>query len=756
MTASVCGTTPNPINSYTTSLDSTTRSAPDLRVCPFPDRARSRQMVASATDRGGRAERLDDGLPGPGRIWEPGQVLVRFSRGVPPDVRRCMGKYVSTRVLDDDPFLSRVVLLRVRSGVPVMTAVRKLRSQPDYVSWVTPNFVTETEADKGVTDDPLYPAFDWNKTLDATKFNKQWYLQSGAVRQGGRWRYVGIGAIDAWRRTGFTGNPQFRLGVIDPGVEGGSWESQSDFVAEPRFWSKKTNFAGLSATIAEKADGTLDVQSTDKWPGPKTIGDTAVHGTQAAWLAAGFGNNGRGGSGVMQRAAIVPVKADNLAATLRGMEWIAMTGQARVVNLSISAGGLQLPTPLTEKALFFAQQDINRQFQDVMAKHQDVLWVFSANNTAFNLDIPGTFKRDGSDAALPLTTVFNGGRYRVDEPGLIPALFTPAQWNAQFPRKTSVSTVSPCSLRTIARPDGHPFTEYGPFGGERGNMICVAATDISGQLADFSSYGRHTVEFAAPGERIVVPRSGADAGKYSLVDGTSFSAPLVAGVAGLVMAKYPVLDTRSVKCVLMLAASRAPLPDQSVTNPKHPAMLQHDDVVKAMPVLSEADRDEGVHHRLGPDELMRVMGIPNADFALQIADRTVLEMKSGVALSADSCAPPPGPVIDTRVAYQNGKVLIDWQVKGPVNVDRLYVRPDWGEGKGIWHFESGGMRPGEVQRHPAVRPRLTASRSLLEEQDAGRPLLPGRRFPSDPDHRGGDQPRRHRRPLAEAAGLTRR
>lgn len=65
--------------------------------------------------------------------------------------------------------------------------------------------------------------------------------------------------------------------------------------------------------------------------------------------------------------------------------------------------------------------------------------------------------------------------------------------------------------------------------------LAIGATDNNGSLTGFSSYG-DWVDLAAPGFDIAstVPRAIASDFPYGLTSGTSFSAPIVAGVAALV------------------------------------------------------------------------------------------------------------------------------------------------------------------------------------------------------------------------------
>ncbi len=66
-------------------------------------------------------------------------------------------------------------------------------------------------------------------------------------------------------------------------------------------------------------------------------------------------------------------------------------------------------------------------------------------------------------------------------------------------------------------------------------VTSVAASDAAGHKAWFSTYGT-TVDLTAPGEDVVTPTWG---GGTAVVDGTSFSAPYVAGVMARILAAMP-------------------------------------------------------------------------------------------------------------------------------------------------------------------------------------------------------------------------
>ena len=81
-------------------------------------------------------------------------------------------------------------------------------------------------------------------------------------------------------------------------------------------------------------------------------------------------------------------------------------------------------------------------------------------------------------------------------------------------------------------------------------LYVAAATDATDAKASFSSFGNF-VDIAAPGTSIYTTNR---SGTYSLVQGTSFSTPNVAGVAAVVMAANPLLSPSDVLSVISSTA----------------------------------------------------------------------------------------------------------------------------------------------------------------------------------------------------------
>ncbi len=83
------------------------------------------------------------------------------------------------------------------------------------------------------------------------------------------------------------------------------------------------------------------------------------------------------------------------------------------------------------------------------------------------------------------------------------------------------------------------------------NWIVVGANDQKkgkNMAGSFSCYGQHSVDLFAPGVSVVSTQPG---NRYSVTSGTSFSCPVVSGVAALVWSYYPELTPVELKEVLL-------------------------------------------------------------------------------------------------------------------------------------------------------------------------------------------------------------
>lgn len=94
---------------------------------------------------------------------------------------------------------------------------------------------------------------------------------------------------------------------------------------------------------------------------------------------------------------------------------------------------------------------------------------------------------------------------------------------------------------------------YYPASYDLKNLITVASSDGFDNLATFSNRGVVGVDLAAPGTDILTTQLGGD---YRFVSGTSASAPLVAGIAGLVKTMWPNANETAVRTAIIEGARR--------------------------------------------------------------------------------------------------------------------------------------------------------------------------------------------------------
>lgn len=95
------------------------------------------------------------------------------------------------------------------------------------------------------------------------------------------------------------------------------------------------------------------------------------------------------------------------------------------------------------------------------------------------------------------------------------------------------------------------------------NVLCVAGSDADDGLASMSNYGATSVDLAAPGERILSTWPASQCGAktppcWAYSDGTSRSAPLVAGTAALVWARDPGASVATVRSAIIAGVDPKP------------------------------------------------------------------------------------------------------------------------------------------------------------------------------------------------------
>ncbi|TDH29116.1 peptidase S8 [Segetibacter sp. 3557_3] len=107
--------------------------------------------------------------------------------------------------------------------------------------------------------------------------------------------------------------------------------------------------------------------------------------------------------------------------------------------------------------------------------------------------------------------------------------------------------------------ENYPNPNLKSLGTNAANFITVGASSdprIKGQyVADFSNYGKKTVDVFAPGVKIYSTVNGGNT--YANLQGTSMASPVVAGVAALIRSYFPLLTAKQVKYAIEKSVNTA-------------------------------------------------------------------------------------------------------------------------------------------------------------------------------------------------------
>ena len=144
----------------------------------------------------------------------------------------------------------------------------------------------------------------------------------------------------------------------------------------------------------------------------------------------------------------------------------------------------------------------------------------------------------------------------------------------------------------------YPNATYANSGGRAATWIGVGASNWRADdklAAEFTNYGSATVDLFAPGVRVFVALPG---NAFSRTDGTSFAAPVVSGVAALLMSQFPTLTAADVKRILMATVTRFPdrqvlLPGDGGTRVPFASLSASGGIINAFEAVKMAQRETG-------------------------------------------------------------------------------------------------------------------------------------------------------------------
>lgn len=266
----------------------------------------------------------------------------------------------------------------------------------------------------------------------------------------------------------------------------------------------------------QRSYGNADVQGPD-----------AEHGTHVAGIIGANRTNSIGIKGVADNVRILAIRAvpdgDERDKDVASSIFYAVDNGARVINMSFGKS-FSWDKKLVDSAVRYAAS-------------KDVLLVHAAGNDGKNTDYSNNFP----------TAIFADDR-------------DPNMWHAPKPiiaaLNQAAGSVPVRSMRSMSQlklqrdttklglPKAANWIEVGASGWKNDGSL----------VAEFSNYGKRTVDVFAPGVKINSTMPGS---KYKENDGTSMASPVVAGVAALIRSYYPSLTAVEVKDIIMKSVVKA-------------------------------------------------------------------------------------------------------------------------------------------------------------------------------------------------------
>ncbi|MFD2160900.1 S8 family peptidase [Paradesertivirga mongoliensis] len=287
-------------------------------------------------------------------------------------------------------------------------------------------------------------------------------------------------------------------------------------------------------------------------------GPDAEHGTHVAGIIGAVRDNNLGIKGVADNVRIMGIRAvpdgDERDKDVANSIRYAVDNGAKVINMSFG------------KAYVWNKASVDSAVK--YAESKDVLLVHAAGNEAKNTDFATNYPNR-----------IYGEITAVERPVLAGTGTIPG-----FGRPPVVGRVLQDTVKDkrFDMPSAKNWIEVGASGWKNDDEL----------VANFSNYGKRTVDVFAPGVQInsTVPGS-----KYEPNDGTSMASPVVAGLAALIRSYYPSLTAVQVKDVIM----------RSVTKVNQKVKIKED----------------GASKKVKLDEISISGGVVNAYNAIQLASQ---------------------------------------------------------------------------------------------------------------------------------------
>jgi subtilisin family serine protease len=170
--------------------------------------------------------------------------------------------------------------------------------------------------------------------------------------------------------------------------------------------------------------------------------------------------------------------------------------------------------------------------------------------------------RAGSGSYLTTSAIIEAIRYAADNGVKVINMSFGSSFPSTFLRQAVEYAAGKGALLVAAA--GNNGWSWPSYPAAFANVVSVASSNASGVRSSFSNYGP-TVDFTAVGEQVTTTTWG---GTTAVVNGTSFSAPFVAGVVARILAAAPNLTVQQV-----LQRLRSQADDVNALNPGYQGLL---------------------------------------------------------------------------------------------------------------------------------------------------------------------------------------
>lgn len=265
-------------------------------------------------------------------------------------------------------------------------------------------------------------------------------------------------------------------------------------------------------------------------------GPDAQHGTHVSGIIGAKRDNMLGVNGVVNNVEImairvVPTGDERDKDVANGIRYAVDNG-AKVINMSFGKS-YKWDKKIVDEAVRYADS-------------KDVLLVHAAGNDNLNNDINENYPNKFYDSK-------EAEAYKLAHQKPALADFMPPK---SMPQNNGMVMRPSMARPTIIKPAPLDSAKYQlPHAS---NWIEVGASSYKNDdnlKADFSNYGKYTVDVFAPGFLI---NSTVPGNKYEALDGTSMASPVVSGLAALILSYHPGLKPAQVREIIMKSVSKVP------------------------------------------------------------------------------------------------------------------------------------------------------------------------------------------------------